>query len=187
MKLIIMIFLSSFIIIKIVLGSLFMTQTDMVPLTMERNAEASESPAKAPAISVVKTDGVEDERIDADFLVERTADLKQREEALDKKKAELMAIQEEINRKLATLTKLRNEIRTQMAKEGRTNEANLKHLIKAYSAMKPQKAASLMEKVDITFAVELLSNMKGDVAGVILSHVSIDKAAKISERLAKGQ
>ena len=72
-----------------------------------------------------------------------------------------------------------------MATKKTVQEQKLKHLIKAYSAMKPQKAASLIEKLEITFAIELLSKMKGDAVGNILSFIEIDKAAKISERLAK--
>ena len=61
----------------------------------------------------------------------------------------------------------------------------MKHLIKAYSSMKPQVAASLVEKLETDFAVDLLSRMKGDVVGNILSFVDIEKAAKISEGLVK--
>lgn len=42
-----------------------------------------------------------------------------------------------------------------------------------------------MKKLNMRFAVELLSNMKGDAVGKILSFVETEKAAKISEQLAK--
>jgi flagellar motility protein MotE (MotC chaperone) len=61
----------------------------------------------------------------------------------------------------------------------------MRHLIKAYSAMKPQKAASLVENLDTTFAIELLSKMKGEVVGDILSFVKVEKAARISQGLAR--
>ncbi len=96
-----------------------------------------------------------------------------------------MAIQEEINKKIESLTLLRNEIRTQMNQKKSMENAKLRHLIKAYSAMKPQKAATLIEKLDINFAIELLSKMKGDAVGSILTFVEVGKAAKISEGLAK--
>jgi len=51
--------------------------------------------------------------------------------------------------------------------------------------MKPRKAASLIERLNMDFSVELLSKMKGDVVGNILSFVDIEKAARISEQLAK--
>ena len=52
-----------------------------------------------------------------------------------------------------------------------------------FNAMKPQKAASLVEKLDTGFAIELLSNMKGEVVGDILSFVKVEKAARISQGL----
>jgi flagellar motility protein MotE (MotC chaperone) len=128
---------------------------------------------------------IEEEKIDLNFLLKRKAELQKEGEDLSKKRAELMAIQDEINNKIAILTELRNEIVAEMAKKKIAEERSLRHLIKAYSAMKPQKAASLIEKLDITFAIELLSKMKGDAVGNILSFVDTDKAARISEQLAK--
>ena len=51
--------------------------------------------------------------------------------------------------------------------------------------MKPQNAAELIEKLDIKLAIELMSKMKGDAVGKILSFVKIEKAAEISEGLVK--
>jgi len=203
MRLSTMIFLASLIIVKIILGSIFIYRIEVDPLSWERNAIASE-PQKDPE-TTVKPDSHEParhheasseagrenvnsavgEEIDLNFLLKKKAEIEKEEEKLVKKRADLMVIHEDINNKIAKLTKLRNEIRSQMAIKKTIDEKKLKHLIKAYSAMKPQKAASLIEKLGITFAVELLSNMKGDVAGNILSFIEIGKAARISEQLAK--
>ena len=96
----------------------------------------------------------------------------------------LLEIQEELTKKLATLTELRNEIRAMMAEREAADQAKMRHLIKVYSAMKPQKAASLVEQLDTAFAIELLSQMKGEVVGDILSFVKVEKAARISQGLA---
>ncbi len=222
MKLLTRIFLASLIIVKIVLGSVFIYQVELDPLLLERSAiasegeqkdpEGTEKPARhLPAIAKAQAkqagreasaeadrparhnSGGEDEtivrkeEIDLNFLIKKRAELKEEEEELAKKRVELMAIQEEINNKIVILTQLRNEIRAEMTRKKTVEEKRLKHLIKAYSAMKPQKAASLIEKLDIGFAVELLSKMKGEIVGNILSFVNIEKAAKISEKLAKRQ
>ena len=89
-----------------------------------------------------------------------------------------MAIQEDINNKIAIINQLRNEIRAEMDRKKAVQEKNLRHLKKIYSSMKPQKAASLIEKLDRSFAVELLSSLKGDVVGKILSFVDTEKAAE---------
>ena len=96
-----------------------------------------------------------------------------------------MAIQDDINEKIAKLEQLRNEIRSHMETKRSFEEQKLKHLVKAYSAMKPQAAANVIEKLDLVFAVEILSRMQGDTVGGILSFVDKEKAAKISESLAK--
>lgn len=206
MRLLTQIFLASLIIVKIVLGSIFIYRVELDPLFLEANAIASEEVQKDPegiakpaSHRPAKQDSDEaggedeyigeEEKIDLNFLLQKKAELKKQEEALVKKRAalmaELMALQEEINNKIAILTQLRKEIMAQMAKKKIFEEKKLKHLIKAYSAMKPQKAASLIERLDIDFATELLSKMKGDVVGNILSFVDTEKAARISEHLAK--
>ena len=214
MKFLSLIFLASLIIVKIVLGSIFIYRVEVDPLSLQRNAIASEpqkdsetivSPARlgessseadGPARRTAgeparhnpggeNANSAVEEEIDLNFLLEKRAEIEKKEEELAKKRADLIAIQEDINNKIAKLTQLRNEIRAQMATKKTVQTQKLKHLIKAYSAMKPQKAASLIEKLDMTFAIELLSEMKGDVVGNILSFIEIDKAARISEQLAK--
>ena len=215
MKLLTQIFLASLIIVKIVLGSVFIYRAELDPLSLETDAIAQEvqrdpegtaKPArhreasaeadgegedivdvqKAPEGAAKEGEGiVKEEQIDLNFLLKRKTELEKEEEGLSKKRAELMVIQEEINNKITTLTQLRNEIMAEMAKKKIFEEKNIKHLIKAYSAMKPQKAATLIEKLDTTFAIELLSRMKGDAVGSILSFVDTEKAARLSERLAK--
>ena len=210
MKLLAQVGLTSLIIVKIALGSIFIYMVEPVPLFLERDALASEpqkypekivEPARPvshrePSGPARRTAGGEaadedetivEEEIDLNFLLNKKAELEKEEEEIAKKKAELVAIKKEINNKIVILTQLRNEIKAQMATIKTVKEKKLKHLIKAYSAMKPQKAATLIEKLDITFAIELLSNMKGDAVGNILSFVDTEKAAKISKGLAHQQ
>jgi flagellar motility protein MotE (MotC chaperone) len=62
-------------------------------------------------------------------------------------------------------------------------ENQVKHLIKIYSTMKPQKVAQLIEKLDINLITELFSRMKGDVVGQILSFVDTEIGARITQGL----
>lgn len=206
MKFLSLIVLASLIIVKILLGSIFIYRVGVDPLSLQGNAIASEpqkdsetivKPARHGESSSEAVEPARDnsggenansaveEEIDLNFLLKKKAEIEKKEEELAKKRADLIAIQEDINNKIAKLTQLRNEIRAQMATKKTVETQKLKHLIKAYSAMKPQKAASLIEKLDMTFAIELLSRMKGGAVGNILSFIEIDKAARISEQLAK--
>lgn len=185
MRSFIIIFLASLIIIKVLLGSIFMYQVEADPLELEGQAIAAEPQENSEAKTGDQETTTQKQDIDLDYLLRKQTDIQRQEEELAKKKLELMVIQEEINRKIESLTRLRNEIRTQLNEKKSMEDAKLRHLIKAYSAMKPQKAATLIEKLDIDFAIELLSKMKGDSVGSILTFVEVGKAAKISEGLAK--
>ena len=185
MRLFTLIFLASLILAKVLLGTVFMYQLKAEPLGLAGHAIASELPENAEVKTEDREATAKKPDFDMDALLRKQTDLHHQEEELAKTKVELMAIQEEINGKIESLTRLRNEIRSLMNQKKTRQDAKLRHLIKAYSAMKPQKAATLIEKLDISFAIELLSNMKGDTVGSILTFVEVGKAAKISEGLAK--
>ena len=209
MKLLTQIFLAFIIIIKIMIGSIFIYLIEPGTFFIDTNAIASElkkhtesaashatqqpTPAshgknKQTGMDRAGTIGKKNDKeaiIDLKFLMKKKAELKAKEEEITKNKAELISIQGEITKKIETLKNLRDEIRAEMAKKKTAQEKKLKHLIKAYSAMKPQKAASLIEKLELGFAIDLLAKMKGDVVGNILSFVDVDKAAKISQGLVK--
>ncbi len=185
MKLQIQILLAFLVVIKLVLGSIFMYHTGWSPSLLETDAIAAEIETNSE--TAPKEDKVipPQAKIDLNFLAQKSAELEAKEKMLIQKKAALMAIQKDLNTKIATLTQLRSEIRAEVARKKTVDQQKLKHLIKAFSAMKPQSAASLIEKLDPHLVVELLSKMKGDAVGKILSFVKVEKAAQISEGLAR--
>ena len=185
MKTRVQILLALLIIVKIVLGSIFMYRSGVFPLFGGSDAFAAEQ-KKDNENTELKNEKIEakaEESIDLKFLIQQKAEFEKEEKRIAKKKVELLAIQDDINKKIATLTKIRDEIKSEKAKKKAAEEQQFKHLIKVYSAMKPQNAADLIERLDIKLAIKLLSKMKGDDVGKILSFVKIEKAAKISEGL----
>jgi flagellar motility protein MotE (MotC chaperone) len=181
------ILLALLIVVKIVLGSIFMYRAGVLPLFGDSDAFAAEQ-IKDPdnkELKDVKKEANTEEKIDLRFLIQQKAEFEKEEKQIAKKKAELLAIQNDINQKIATLTKIRDEIRAEKDQKKAEEEKQFKHLIKVYSAMKPQSAADLIEKLDLDLAIKLLSRMKGDAVGKILSFVKIEKAAKISEGIVK--
>ncbi len=185
MKTRVQILLALLIFVKIVLVSIFMYQAGVSPLFGDGNAFAGEQKkdAEKAELDNKKNEAKAEETIDLKFLIQQKAEFEKEEKRIAKKKVELLAIQDDINKKIATLTKLRDDIKAEQAKKKAGEEQQFKHLIKVYSAMKPQNAADLIEKLDIKLAIKLLSKMKGDDVGKILSFVKIEKAAKISEGL----
>ena len=185
MKTQVQILLALLIVVKIVLGSIFMYQAGVFPLFGNSEAFAAEQKKDAEKTELKNeaNEAKAEETIDLKFIIQQKAEFEKEEKRIAKKKVELLAIQDDINKKIATLTKIRNEIRAEQDKKTAEEERQFKHLIKVYSAMKPQNAADLIETLDIKLAIKLLSKMKGDDVGKILSFVKIEKAAKISEGL----
>ena len=185
MKTRVQILLALLIIVKIVLGSIFMYQAGVFPFFGDSHAFAAEQKkdAEKTELKKEKNEAKAEETIDLKFIIQQKAEFEKEEKRIAKKKVELLAIQDDINKKIGTLTKLRDEIRVEKDKKKVAEEQQFKHLIKVYSAMKPQNAAELIERLDIKLAIKLLSKMKGDDVGKILSFVKIEKAAKISEGL----
>jgi flagellar motility protein MotE (MotC chaperone) len=178
------ILLSMLIIVKMLLGSILLYHSGL-PLFGESNALASEQKKDSKTTPVKIDKKVVKETIDLNFLIQKKAQIEKEEKRIEEKKSELLAIQDDINKKIAELTKLRDDIKSEKAQKKASEEQQFKHLIKIYAAMKPQNAADLIEKLDLKLAIELLSRMKGDDVGKILSYVKIEKAAKISEGLIK--
>ncbi|MBU1052851.1 MAG: hypothetical protein KKC46_03345 [Proteobacteria bacterium] len=167
----------SLLVLKIVFISLFIFQTESSNLLFNTKAIASENITDAP-VATKPLPEIEDEnnKDNMAFLLKQKAELKSQQE-------ELAAIRDDISNKIEKLTRLREEIKLDLAKIETIQNKKTKHLIKAYSAMKPQSAAELVEKLDTDFAVELLSQMKGEAVGTILSNLDKDKAAKITKGL----
>ncbi|MDP2992845.1 MAG: hypothetical protein Q8N82_05725 [Deltaproteobacteria bacterium] len=81
-------------------------------------------------------------------LENKRRELAAREEELRKKEEELLILKKDIENKLAKLSQLQTELQGQLQKNveaaKQSQETRLKHLVGAYSAMKPDKAASLI-------------------------------------------
>ena len=185
MKLQTQILLVFLIIIKLGLASIFMCRVGIGPPFMDANAIASEPLEDKEVKAKTDEDNTEQETLDLKFLLMKKSELEEKEERIEKERANLLAIKENINAKIAELTQLRDEIRSDMTRKKAVEDQKFKHLIKVYSSMKPQSAATLIEKLDIELAVRLLSKMQGDNVGKILSFVEKDKAAEISRGIVK--
>ncbi|HOD70710.1 MAG: MgtE intracellular N domain protein [Deltaproteobacteria bacterium ADurb.BinA179] len=109
--------------------------------------------------------------------------LRQREEALSIRQQELEKLEKQIDEKIRKLRELDAGIKAEVAAYRQISDERIKHLVKIYSSMKPKAAASLMDSLDTDVAVEVFLNMKGEIAGGILSYMDTAKAATITQRL----
>ena len=109
--------------------------------------------------------------------------LRQREEALRIRQGELEALERRIDDKMRRLAELEVSVKGEIAAYRQLSNERVKHLVKIYSSMKPNAAANLMNQTDTNVAVEVFLNMKGEIAGGILSYMEPSKAAVITQRL----
>ncbi len=169
---------AALLVLKIIVVSFYLFRVELYPAFWSTNAVAAEKKTAAEAVTDRPVTVQEDKKVDVVLLSQKQAELKAKEE-------NLIAIKDEIDSKIEKLTQLRIEIKKDLARKETIDGQKMKHLIKVYSAMKPQSAAEVIGKLDKNFAVELLSQMKGETVGAILSFLDREKAARIVEGLAE--
>lgn len=129
--------------------------------------------------------GGEKSAISPETLEDKRRRLEKQRSELDAEREKLEALKKEIEGKLSRLTAVQTAIESKLEERKTIRDERLKHLIKIYTTMPPKKAAALIDKLEMDVVIALFSRMKGDSVGQILPYVSPERAAKISERLAK--
>lgn len=110
--------------------------------------------------------------------------IRQRRDELTLREQELKELEIQVEEKIKRLEALEASIQSEVNTYKQLSDERIRHLVKIYSSMKPKAAAALMNKLDLTVAVEVFLSMKGDIAGGILSYMNTEKAASITKRLA---
>jgi len=108
-----------------------------------------------------------------------------REAAATAKEEQLGLIQKEVEERLKELRTLQDQLLASVEEDKRLQGEHHRHLIATLQAMSPDRAGKLLEKMDEEEAVRLLRRLPGKEAGGILSLLSPDKAARLSQRLLK--
>ncbi len=137
-----------------------------------------------------------DARLVLHSLEEKRLEIKKKEMNLEKQQAQIEYLKRDVEEKIEELSRIHLQIEASLAKkeqkekeqEDRRKEAEeskIKQLVKVYTSMKPKVAGALIEKLDIEVVLKLFSGMKGEQIGMILSYVETNRAARISEQLAK--
>ncbi|MFY9942282.1 MAG: hypothetical protein WAK57_08920 [Desulfobacterales bacterium] len=161
------------------------------------SAEGSVSEGTPAAVdpAAVPAPATEEVKLTLASLEEKRLEIEKEKERLAEQQARLESLKDELTLKIDELARIRQEVEASLAvkekqeeEKGRLareqEEAKLKHLVKVYSSMKPKNAAALIDKLDMEVVLQLFSKMKGEQIGQILTYVSLDRAALVSERLA---
>lgn len=129
-------------------------------------------------------------------LEEKKKKIAEEQEMLDRKKDELERFEDQIDEKLEQLAELKKQVKEDIAlfdkkqdeKENKKQaafEAKMDRLVKVYAGMKPKNAAGIVNEMELNVAREIFSRMRETAAAQILADVNKEKAAKISEALAR--
>jgi flagellar motility protein MotE (MotC chaperone) len=119
-----------------------------------------------------------------EMIEKKNRDLKRREAEIAIKEQRLQTLEQKIGQDLKKIEDAITRSQEQIGIQKNLIKKNVEGLIKAYSAMKPQEAATLLEALNEDLAIQILSGMKSKVAGKVFSKLDVKVAKNISEKLA---
>jgi flagellar motility protein MotE (MotC chaperone) len=111
--------------------------------------------------------------------------LQTREQAVATKEEQLQVLKGEVEARLRELNAIQQRAMEFLEEEKRMQGEQNRHLVATLEAMPPDRAGKLLEKMDDEVAVQLLRRIKGKEAGAILSLLTPEKAARLSQLLLK--
>jgi flagellar motility protein MotE (MotC chaperone) len=115
-------------------------------------------------------------------LEERKKQLDVKEEELKKLEEELHKQKGELDTRMTKLEEIRTQIANQLQERVHADGESVDKLVAFFSAMKPQKAAEIMDALNEDLAVEVLKKMKKKDAAEIMNMLKSEKAQRLSEK-----
>ncbi len=116
-------------------------------------------------------------------LMRRQKELDAREQELKVKEARLLSIEKDIEARIDELNGIHNRIEGFVKKIDAINDDRIKKIVKIYDLMKPEEAASRLEKLNEDMAVTVLSSLSEKKAAKILGLMDVGKSVKLSQAL----
>jgi flagellar motility protein MotE (MotC chaperone) len=163
--------------------------------TSDNSPESTEdTETKTPPIQSIEKKETDKIKAALEGMEQKRISIKEEEKRLEEKIRFLEKLKQEIEEKLVTLEKMQSQAEKKLtAKATRESEEKklkeeeqrrkIKQLVKVFSSMKPKDAGPVIEKLNIDVAKQIFLQMKGEQAGKILSYISKNRAAEISEEL----
>ena len=151
--------------------SLAMLEAYLIPAA---NAEAS--PAVAGEV-------IEDETLTS--LRKYRDDLDQRSKNLDQRESSLKEAEDQLERRIQELEQLEASIQQRLIDESKVKSKKIKRLTAVYEGMKPERAAPVIEKMELETVVKIFLLMDEKKVGKILSFLPPEKAVTISQALTR--
>jgi flagellar motility protein MotE (MotC chaperone) len=133
----------------------------------------------------VTEDPLKKERDLFDFLEKRQKALDSRESLVKAEEQKIINLKKEIMEKIDTLKLLESQLSARLDADKSNDIKKLKELAKVYEATPPQKAAAMLEKLEVKTAARITINMKRDRAGLIWGYLTPQKAVAITNEITR--
>jgi flagellar motility protein MotE (MotC chaperone) len=150
---------------------------------VDPQAEAASEPEAVEAIAVSSSEICLTGEA-ANALARDQASLKERSSSLQQREIDLRAREAELTRQADELAALQQAVEDRWSEMTVNAEADIEHLTRMYSAMKPDQAAGIFNQMDPGFAAGFLRLMQSDQAGMILAGMQTEKAYVVSVKMA---
>tara|TARA_R110002073_G_scaffold9448_1_gene48060 strand:+ start:8469 stop:9092 length:624 start_codon:yes stop_codon:yes gene_type:complete len=145
-------------------------------------AAAEDAPVTAPTpLNTIPT------RKEIEYLQklgQRRQELDRRADALDDRERLLEAVEKRIVERTESLKSIEATIRDLLKKHDAMEKAQLDRLVKMYSAMKAKDAAKIFNSLEQDVLISIVENMKEKDMGKILAAMDLNKAQKLTTKLA---
>ena len=150
-------------------------------------AQTAKPAANAATTDVkdVTDDPLKKERDLLASLQKRQKDLDMRESSLKAEEEKMLALKKEIMEKIDALKSLETQLSSKLDMEKTNDTKRLKELAKVYEATPPQKAAAMLEKLEVKTAAGITINMKRERAGLIWGYLTPQKAVAITNEITR--
>ena len=119
------------------------------------------------------------------FLQKKQKALDARENLVIAEEQKVVALKKEIVEKLDALKLLESQLSSRLDTDKSNDIKRLKELAKVYEATPPQKAAAMLEKLEVKTAAGITINMKRDRAGLIWGYLTPQKAVAITNEITR--
>jgi flagellar motility protein MotE (MotC chaperone) len=133
----------------------------------------------------VTDDPLKKERDLFSSLQKKQKDLELRESALKAEEEKGLALKKEIMEKIDVLKALEAQLSTKLDMDKASEGKRLQDLAKVYEAAPPQKAAAMLEQLDLKTAARITINMKREKAGLIWGYLTPQKAVGITNEITR--
>jgi len=114
----------------------------------------------------------------------RQSDIDRRERALAERERTQLELETLVETQLQEIMEQRETMEKRITAWEASSGERIRQLAKIYAAMKPAKAAQLLEGLDANLATQILSKMKHKKSAAILERIESERALTVSRQVA---